>query len=298
VRTSTLTLTIVTFLAGCVGSSSPANQAVTAPSSPCDTTTAAAPSDFDRLIVTVPATVVSGTSAPIRADGIDRDGKRTDVTSLVRWSSTNFLAASASGGKVYGIGVGTATIYATLGEMTAAADVGILPITLEALVLRADAEVAHAGAMTAWHVTGRYNDGSTADMTASATWSSSDEAIVAVDEPGQIRAVSTGMATITASAAGRDASAPMLVTNATLTGLRIDAPTTAMTPSTPVQLVATGLYSDGTTADVTAMVGWYTSDGSVATVWQGRVQALSSGTVTISAASDVFVGAIDLTVSE
>jgi len=297
VTKSSLILTIVSLLSGCVGSSSPVNQAVTAPSSPCNTV-APSPSDLVTLILTVPATVVSGTTAPIKATGVDAAGNRADVTTLVTWSSSNFLAASADKGKVYGIGVGSATITATIGEVSASADLSILPITLEALSLHADAEVARAGITTAWHVTGRYNDGSTVDMTNKAAWSSSDQSIVAVDQPGQIRAVATGMAMITASADGLDTSAPMLVTDATLTGLRIDSVTTTVSTGAQTQLTATGLYSDGSTADLTAMVGWYTSDGSVATVWQGRVMPLSSGTVTISAATDAFVGALDLTVSE
>ena len=51
--------------------------------------------------------------------------------------------------------------------------------------------------MIAWRVNGHYNDGSTVDLTSSATWQTSDASIATVDEPGQIHTVSSGMAMIT-----------------------------------------------------------------------------------------------------
>jgi uncharacterized protein YjdB len=63
------------------------------------------------------------------------------------------------------------------------------------------------------------------------------------------------------------------------------------------QLVATGIYSDGSTVDLTAYVRWSTSDDSVATVSLGRVQGLSAGSVTISAATDGMLGTVDLSLN-
>lgn len=65
-----------------------------------------------------------------------------------------------------------------------------------------------------------------------------------------------------------------------------------------MQLVATGVYDDGSTMDLTDRVGWYTSDGAMATVRGGLVQALSTGVVTISVAAGDFLGTIDLTLTE
>jgi hypothetical protein len=184
-------------------------QAVTAPSSPCDTVAA---QDLIRIVLVVPTSVVTGRSAAITATGIDAAGNRSDITSTVSWTSSNFLAASASrDGRVYGIGAGDAIITATLGGVGAGAAVSVLPVELERLELVADTEVAPAGEITAWHVIGHYNDDSSVDLTASAAWSSSDQSVATVDEPGQVRAVAGGMATITAASGTIEASAPMLV---------------------------------------------------------------------------------------
>jgi len=209
-RYATLTLTLATLLTGCVGASTPDSQAVTAPSTPCDTTNHAL--STVALILSAPAQIVRGTSAAIVATAISSDGSRHDATPMVSWTSTSFLTASISGGKLFGVGVGTATIQASLGEVSATTDIEILPVALQALTLDADAESAPAGALVAWRVNGHYNDGSTVDLTSSATWQTSDASIVTVDEPGQIHTVSTGMALITAAADGIEVSSPMMVT--------------------------------------------------------------------------------------
>jgi trimeric autotransporter adhesin len=209
-RNATLTLTLATLLTGCVAASPPDSQAVTAPATPCDTTNHALATV--ALILTAPAQIVRGTSAGIVATAISSDGSRHDATPLVSWTSTSFLTASVTDGTLYGVGVGRATIQASLGEVNATADVEILPVSLQALTLDADAESAPAGAVIAWRVNGHYNDGSTVDLTATASWQTSDASIVTVDEPGQIHARSTGMAMITAAADGIEVSSPMMVT--------------------------------------------------------------------------------------
>lgn len=207
VRQSTVML--LGLLAGCAGGAPPASQAVTQPSSPCTTVTT--PPPFVMLVLSVPQTVVSGTAADVTATGVDADGNRKDVTGAVTWTSSNLLAASASDGTLWGIGAGAVTIRAALGEVTAAADVTVLPIALASLELRAESEVAAAGDVTTWRIIGHYNDMSTADLTAHAAWSTSDPSVAAIDGPGQVRAVGSGMAMVTASSDGLDASEPMLV---------------------------------------------------------------------------------------
>ena len=208
-RKSTLIATLLLTISGCAGGSSADVQAVTVPGAPCDTVPT---QDLIRIVLAVPTSVVTGTSAAITATGIDAAGNKSDITSIVTWTSSNLLTASASReGKLYGIGAGDAIITATLGEVGGAAAVNVVPVALERLELRADAEVAPAGDVTAWHVIGHYNDDSSVDLTASAAWSSSDESVATVDDPGQVRAVASGMATITAAAGTMNASAPMLV---------------------------------------------------------------------------------------
>lgn len=295
-RKANLTVALLSLLAvGCVGAT-PTSQAVTVPSSPCDTVGLAG--SATTLAVSVPRAMVSGTFVAISATATDSEGNQTDVTSQVTWSSNNVLSASTSSGRIYGAGAGHATITATLGEISASADVDVVPVTIQALTIGGDAETSHTGVLTKYHVTAVYNDGSTADVTGLASWSTSDPTIALVEQPGNIRALKEGMAMITASLLGVVASAPLMVSDPTMVDLRIDAPSQSMSASGTMQLVATGIYDDGSTMDLTDRVGWYTSDAGTATVENGLVQGLSTGQVSISAATGPFLGTIDIALTE
>lgn len=296
-RKASLTLTLVSLLAGCAGSAAPTIQADPTGSSPC-ATTSPAPLGAVAIELTAPTSLVSGTSVPIVATAIDPNGVRTDATELVTWTSSDFLRASASGGRLYGVGAGRVTISGTLGEIAGSIDVDVLPMTLIALSISADSETARAGAVTSWHVVGRYSDGTSLDLTDAATWATSDDSVAIVDGAGRIHAMAAGMTTVSALVGSQRASAPMLVTDAVLIGLRVEAPSPALSVGGVEQLVATGLYSDGATADLTAMVAWYSSGTSTATVWQGRVQAVSAGSVTISAATGDLLASTGLTIGQ
>ncbi|HXU70155.1 MAG TPA: hypothetical protein VN947_12550 [Polyangia bacterium] len=295
-RKANVTIAFLSLLAaGCVGAA-PTSEAVTVPSSPCDTIGVA--NGATTLSISAPRALVSGTFAAISATATDSEGNKTDVTGQVSWSSTNLLSASPSGGKLYGIGAGHVTITATLGEINASADVDVMPVSIQALAIGADAETSRSGGLTTWHVTAVYNDGSTADATDLASWSTSDPTIALVEQPGRIRALKGGMAMITASLLGVVTSAPLMVADPSMVELRIDTPSQSMSASDTMQLVATGVYDDGSTMDLTERVGWYTSDGGLATVHDGLVQGLSSGIVSISAATGPFLGTIDIALTE
>lgn len=290
-RKTNLSVAFLSFLVvGCVGAA-PTSQAVTVPSSPCDV------SSIVALVVTAPPSMIAGTTSEITATGIDTLGNHIDVTKDVTWITSNVLMASAMDGKVHGIGTGRVTLTATLGEVSSSANVDVVKATLLALTIRGDAETAWSGSVTSWHVSGRFDDGTITDITSSAAWSTSDPGIALVEKPGAIRAVKGGMAMVSASVDGQVVSAPLMVSDPAMIELRVDAPTTTTTSGNVVQMAATAVYEDGSTVDMTSQVGWYSSDGSVATVWQGQTSTVSSGVVTIFASVGDWLGSVDLVVN-
>ena len=127
--------------------------------------------------------------------------------------------------------------------------------------------------------TGLYSDGSSKDLTASVTWSSSNTAAATVSPSGLVTGVATGAATITAT----DPSS-LLSGTAVITVLPAVLLTVTVSPSpafVPIYgtapLRATGTYSDGTTKDVTDQVTWSSSDSSVARVANGSNPGLATG---------------------
>lgn len=117
------------------------------------------------------------------------------------------------------------------------------------------------------------------------TWSSSDPSIATVDPDGTARGIKVGNVKITATepATGLSVSADLTVTDGKLVTLEVTPPTATTPVMTTVTFTATGIYSDGTKKDLTAVVKWSSSDDKIATVAKGVATGVAKGEVTITA---------------
>lgn len=146
---------------------------------------------------------------------------------------------------------------------------------------------------------GSYSDGSTRDLTASVTWSTSDGAVASIDASGRATGANPGSATIRAADGSVTGSATLTVSAAQLASLAITpANATLGYLGATQQFRASGTYTDQTTADLTSSVTWISSDTGVATIGaDGFVVARAtsgstilrahSGAISASAALDV-----------
>lgn len=138
--------------------------------------------------------------------------------------------------------------------------------------------------------TARYAGGAVRDVTAEVAWSTSDPSVVSVGTAspaqGMVTALGAGEAIVTASAGGAQGRAAILVTaGATqLTALIVGPNPGRGLVGTVTPMSATGIFSDGSTRDLTAEVTWTSTVEAVATVdAAGKVSALAAGTTTITA---------------
>jgi hypothetical protein len=146
------------------------------------------------------------------------------------------------------------------------------------------------GASLPFKATGTYSDGTTADLTPSVTWASSNPAVASI---GAGTGVATGLAVgttgVTATLDGVTSPAdPLTVTPASLVSLAVSPANPSASVGSTVPFKAAGTYSDGTTADLTTAVTWSSSNPTVATAsnspgTQGLASALSPGTTGITA---------------
>lgn len=111
------------------------------------------------------------------------------------------------------------------------------------------------------------------------TYVSSDSAIVSVDQYGNVAALSTGVATITAECNGFAASCNIVV-NIPVTSVTLNK--TATTINKGSQDTLTALVGPADTTEST-VVSWSSSNGMVATVAGGVVTAVAPGQATITA---------------
>jgi len=126
------------------------------------------------------------------------------------------------------------------------------------------------GRVQTFVATGTYSDGSTEDISSQVTWSSDNTTVATIDSSGLATAVAIGTANITATLDGVTSPAVKLTVIAGVPTLV----SIAVTPNPPAKLatgstqqfVATGTYSDGSTADDSSKVTWASANTATATI--------------------------------
>jgi Bacterial Ig-like domain (group 2) len=135
------------------------------------------------------------------------------------------------------------------------------------------------------NATGNYNDGSTKDLTGSATWTTSASAVATVSKGGLVTAASSisnppGTAIITATSGTITASSTITVNTGPLTAIAISTTTPNPAAGQTVVFTALGTYSGSAQQqDITNLVTWSSSNTAViATISSGSGAVLSTAT--------------------
>lgn len=225
----------------------------------------------------------------------------------VAWSSSDPALATVSGGgaeaAITAIAPGAVTIAAAGRGLTATLALSISPAELAGIEVAPAQPSVAAGRTVQLSATATYRDGTTADVTVAALWTSDREGLATVFR-GLVRGRAPGDATITArfngafSASTRVAVGPPVI-EAPLQALEI----TSSAPEAPLgadhPFTAIGTFADLSTADLTEQVAWSSSNELVAAIsntagTRGLADALGAGATTITATLGAISGAAQL----
>jgi hypothetical protein len=137
--------------------------------------------------------------------------------------------------------------------------------------------------------TGKYNDGSTQDLTSAVTWTTSPAGLATVGAGGVLTAQVSGAVSVTASMGGVSGSASVTIAPK-LISIAITPASKTIAASTKQQFIATGTYSDNSTQPITGSVSWSSSNPAVATIsdttpTKGLALGVGAGTTNITATS-------------
>lgn len=234
-----------------------------------------------------------GGELQLRAVATLRGGEQVDVSERCTWSSSATTVASVdeatgSRGRVTGVELGAAQITARDPATNLEHTVALLvtaPVVASVAVTPTNPQIAF-GTTQQFVATGTLTDGSTQDVTASVTWSSSAATTATVDTAGLASSHAPGTATITAThaATGSFGDTVLTVTPAVLMSLAVTPTNPSLALGTTRQFTATGTFSDSTVQDLTAAVTWTSSATATATVnGTGLATSVATGTTTITA---------------
>lgn len=242
-------------------------------------------------------TLPLGTSQQLTATGTYTDGSNVDLTTTVTWTTSSDVvsltstAASTSVGAGH-LGIATITATAAAEGVSCAGVVTVTPAALVSIAVSPDTASVASGLSVQLSATGTYTDGTTADLTSSATWSSFNESAKvsnAAGTQGLVVAGSVGIATITAldPTTGVNGRAALTATRAQLVSIDLSPPAANLPAGSERQLTATGRYTDGSVLDLTKSVTWSASASyaavSNAMGSNGLLTAIGAGPVTITA---------------
>jgi len=251
----------------------------------------------------------------LRAFAEYSDGTRTDVTESASWASSDAATVSVSTtagsrGRVSSIALGTATITARFETVSATATVEVNDDVLELIAITPDTATTGAGGTVEYRAVGRYFDGTSRtyrDITASVTWSVRAATVASVSNAAGTQGVASGIAegttTVTATLGSISDTAELIVTGASLSSIRITPADATTTEGLRTNYRAEAVYSDGSTADITASAMWSTSSTRVASVSnaagiEGQLLALDAGRTRVIATFEGVMGSTTLTVLE
>lgn len=252
-----------------------------------------------------------GATEKFKAVGVFDDNHWEDKSSEVTWStnmecptasspgsSGDSVATVSSDGTVTGVSRGTIFVVAVLDSYIGCFSLSVSGAALVSIDVTPTNPTIVTGTTQQFIATATYSDGTTSDISSSATWSTSNALIATVSNLGLATGALHGVAAITATKGSISGNTNLTVTQGVLVSVAV----TPTNPSVPFgltkQFTATGTYSDGSTQDITNTVAWTSSDGAVATVGvTGLATTTGIGNTTITATSGVLTGTSVLTVT-
>ena len=284
-------------------------------------TTAAALSSI-AVVPSAPQLAV-GQTLQLAATANYADGTSRDITSIATWSSSNSAVATFTGtathplsaGQLYAVSASTtATVTATVPWTFPAgttptpvtASTPPTPLVVTAAVVTAltviptSPTVPVPGSLTAgqtelagFSALAGHSDNTTSPP-AAVTWTSSNPAVATINaSTGAITVVGVGSTTISVSFTDFSVSPPYTVTEATtltvtaaeLTTLSVIPNVVSVAGGLSQQLSLTGVFSDGTSADLTGSAAWSSSDLFATVTPNGGLVTGASGITTAETAT-------------
>jgi hypothetical protein len=244
-------------------------------------------------------TIYQGTTQQFTAMGTYSDSTTQDVTATVAWSAGDGTVATVSNsipqGLVTGVAGGVVQIVATytLTSETAitSANTGgggnLTVVALSSVTVQPANPAIALGVLQQFTASASFADGTSSDVTAAATWTSSSPTVATISNSqgtqGEATAVSTGTSTITATYASISGSTLLTVTPAPMS-ISVTPASVYVGVGSTTQYTATGTFTDGTTANLTNSVVWSSSNTSIATITgSGLATSTGSGAAILTA---------------
>jgi uncharacterized protein YjdB len=244
--------------------------------------------------------------------GTFNDGSTRDVSSLaMNWMPSDFSIATnfvTPQSLFKAIAVGPVTITTSVGSFTPTTTLTVTNATLQSVALTPANATIEPTTKLDYTATGTFSDGSTQDLTDVMTWTIQDNTGAAsVNAKGLVTGLSPGTITVSTNSpfvfGSVHGSTPATVAAGTLQSIAVKPATAFIVPGNTIQFSAVGTFTDGSTQDISTLVGWTSSNAvasptttDVATIPSGLATGQGIGSTTVTAKLGMISGTADLMV--
>lgn len=256
-------------------------------------------------------TLALGGTQQFTAIGTYTDSTTQTLTTQVTWASSDPAALTISNlagseGLATTVAAGTSTVSATSGSISGSTLVTVTNASLVSIAVTPANAILPKGRTGQFTAIGTYSDTTTQDLTTQVTWSTADATVATISNvagsQGLATAVALGSTTVSATFGTVVGSTSFGVSAAVVESIAVTPANSSLAKGLTRQLVATGTYSDSSTADVTTQAIWSSSDPGFATVStaagsEGLATAVALGSSTIQATIGAVTGSTTLTVT-
>lgn len=203
-----------------------------------------------------PQSLALGLDSSLKAIGTYTDGSTKEITSNVQWSVSGGLFINSQG-VVSGSQKGEFTITASLGTIQVNLPLIIKEAELVGLSVTPALSSLAKGTSLQLRAVGVYTDGTTKDHTNDVYWNADPSKLIVANQnqKGLAQASGVGITTVTASLLGKQGMAAFTITPAELVSISLGTPQSTA-DGLPASIKAIGIYTDGSTQDITSLVNW------------------------------------------
>jgi uncharacterized protein YjdB len=240
------------------------------------------------------------TTAQLTATATFADNTTSDITQSATWTSTHpELATVSSTGVISGVAPGSSEVTAAYGGQMGTVTVTVSVAHVVSIAVSPTNPSLAAGSTQQMTAMGTFSDNSVQDITTQVAWTSATPLVATVGaNSGLVTGVSAGTSVVTATLGAVSGNTTVTVTPAVLVTIDVEPTAPSIAVGATQQFTATGVYSDLSTHDISAMVTWTSGTPATATInASGLATGVANGTTTITATLGAVNGTALLTVT-
>lgn len=231
--------------------------------------------------------IAKGLNTQFTVSGTFSDTTTQDLTFDADWTSSHPAVASISNaadskGFARALAVGQSTISASFDGISGTTLLTVSEAALQSIAVTTANPSALSLSKANFLANATFSDGTTADITSQATWTSSRTDIATIAAGGTATTLSQGTTAISASLNGISGASNFKVTGGNLTGITFSPVDPTLVNGTVTPITAIGSFSNGSERDISGIVAWSVAAPGIAGVTTpgGNLALLTATAVT------------------